>query len=168
MTWKRRRDPRFPRHPKWKFLIPAPLCALLLMMLSRLSIVRFLPLLNRSPLRFCCLHSDAIPGAEYDDDAGGWKYPSDAQVPDVSFAVGDNLYQVCNKDITEFWEHILKHYIDQLSGLRIWRCRGWVYLWWYPESGRPWLWYIWRCLLEECLRCLWVSYPFIGQMFSRV
>lgn len=84
-----------------RFLIPAPLCALLLMMLSRLSIVRFLPLLNRSPLRFCCLHSDAIPGAEYGDDAGGWKYPSDAQVPDVSFAVGDNLYQVCNDDITE-------------------------------------------------------------------
>lgn len=28
----------------------------------------------------------------YDDQAGGWKYPSKATVPDVSFAIGDKLY----------------------------------------------------------------------------
>lgn len=35
---------------------------------------------------------DSIEGAVYDDQAGGWKYPSDATVPDVSFAIGETLY----------------------------------------------------------------------------
>ena len=28
----------------------------------------------------------------YDDAQGGWKYPSDAKLPDVTFAVGDALF----------------------------------------------------------------------------
>ncbi|KAF8484353.1 aspartic peptidase domain-containing protein [Gautieria morchelliformis] len=36
----------------------------------------------------------AIPGATLDAAQGGWVYPSDAQVPTVSFAVGNALYTV--------------------------------------------------------------------------
>lgn len=45
---------------------------------------------NRFP--HILVYSDAIEGAVYDDQQGGWKYPSNAKVPDVSFAVGDTLY----------------------------------------------------------------------------
>ena len=41
---------------------------------------------------------DAIEGAVYDDQQGGWKYPSNAKIPDVSFAVGDKLYTLNAKD----------------------------------------------------------------------
>ncbi|KAF8577518.1 acid protease [Ramaria rubella] len=40
----------------------------------------------------------AIPGAQMNQQQGGWVYPSDAQVPTVSFAVGDNLYTVNPSD----------------------------------------------------------------------
>ena len=36
----------------------------------------------------------AIEGAQYDDQQGGYKFPSNATLPDVSFAVGDKLYKV--------------------------------------------------------------------------
>jgi hypothetical protein len=36
----------------------------------------------------------AIPGATFDDEQGGWKYPSTAKVPTVQFAIGDKLYTV--------------------------------------------------------------------------
>ncbi|KAI0069840.1 acid protease [Panus rudis PR-1116 ss-1] len=36
----------------------------------------------------------SIDGAKYDDQQGGWKYPSNATIPDVSFAVGDKLYKL--------------------------------------------------------------------------
>ena len=42
---------------------------------------------------------DAIEGATYDDEQGGYKFPTDATVPDVEFAVGDTLYKVNAKDI---------------------------------------------------------------------
>ncbi|EIW61844.1 acid protease [Trametes versicolor FP-101664 SS1] len=40
-----------------------------------------------------------IKGAVFDNQQGGYKFPSDATVPDVSFAVGDTLYKVNAKDI---------------------------------------------------------------------
>jgi hypothetical protein len=40
----------------------------------------------------------AIPGATMDQEQGGWKYPSDAAVPAVQFAVGDTLYTVNAQD----------------------------------------------------------------------
>ncbi|CDO77214.1 hypothetical protein BN946_scf184747.g27 [Trametes cinnabarina] len=40
----------------------------------------------------------SIDGAVYDDQQGGYKYPSNATIPDVSFAVGDALYKVNPKD----------------------------------------------------------------------
>ncbi|KAI0787140.1 hypothetical protein BC629DRAFT_1515182, partial [Irpex lacteus] len=33
-------------------------------------------------------------GATYDDDQGGWIYPNDARIPEVSFAVGDYLFTI--------------------------------------------------------------------------
>ncbi|KAJ3556878.1 hypothetical protein NM688_g1778 [Phlebia brevispora] len=41
---------------------------------------------------------DSIEGAVYDEQQGGWKYPNSATVPDVSFAVGDQLYTVHPSD----------------------------------------------------------------------
>ena len=41
---------------------------------------------------------ESIDGAVYDDQQGGWKYPSDAQLPDVSVAVGDQLYTLNTVD----------------------------------------------------------------------
>ncbi|PIL37646.1 hypothetical protein GSI_01340 [Ganoderma sinense ZZ0214-1] len=41
----------------------------------------------------------AIEGATYDDEQGGYKFPTDATIPDVEFAVGDTLYKVNPKDI---------------------------------------------------------------------
>ncbi|KAH9939325.1 acid protease [Epithele typhae] len=41
----------------------------------------------------------AIPGAKYDNEQGGYTFPTDAAVPDVEFAVGDTLYKVNMKDI---------------------------------------------------------------------
>ncbi|KAJ3477609.1 hypothetical protein NLI96_g10342 [Meripilus lineatus] len=40
----------------------------------------------------------SIKGAEYDNQEGGWKYPSGAQVPEVAFAVGDKLYKINSED----------------------------------------------------------------------
>jgi len=40
----------------------------------------------------------AIQGATFDDQQGGWKYPSDAKIPTVQFAVGDVLYTVKPED----------------------------------------------------------------------
>ena len=37
------------------------------------------------------MHADAIEGATYDEQQGGWKYPTNAKLPNVSFAVGDQL-----------------------------------------------------------------------------
>ncbi|CDO77213.1 hypothetical protein BN946_scf184747.g26 [Trametes cinnabarina] len=41
---------------------------------------------------------DSIDGAVYDDQQGGYKYPSNATIPDICFAVGDTLYKVNPKD----------------------------------------------------------------------
>ena len=38
--------------------------------------------------------SGAIEGAKYDDEQGGYKFPSSATLPDISFAVGETLYKV--------------------------------------------------------------------------
>ncbi|KAI9057680.1 acid protease, partial [Trametes sanguinea] len=40
----------------------------------------------------------AIPGAVFDDQQGGYKFPSDATIPEVAFAVGDTLYKLNPKD----------------------------------------------------------------------
>jgi len=40
----------------------------------------------------------AIEGAEFDQQQGGWKYPENAAVPDVEFAIGDKSYKVNAKD----------------------------------------------------------------------
>ena len=45
------------------------------------------------------MHVGTIEGATYDDEQGGYKFPTDATVPDVEFAVGDALYKVNAKDI---------------------------------------------------------------------
>lgn len=36
----------------------------------------------------------AIEGATFDNQQGGYKYPTNAQIPTVAFAVGDKLYTV--------------------------------------------------------------------------
>ncbi|KAI0690857.1 acid protease [Cytidiella melzeri] len=41
---------------------------------------------------------DEIDGAVYDDQEGGWKYPSNARIPEVSFAVGDYLFIIHEED----------------------------------------------------------------------
>ena len=46
-----------------------------------------------------CDRAGAIEGATYDDEQGGYKFPTDATIPDVEFAVGDTLYKVNPKDI---------------------------------------------------------------------
>ena len=54
-----------------------------------------------------CLVSDdvvdeiygAIEGATYDDEQGGYKFPADATLPDISFAVGETLYKLNAKDV---------------------------------------------------------------------
>jgi len=42
----------------------------------------------------------AIPGAVFDHNEGGWKYPVDAAIPELSFAVGDKLYKINPKDMS--------------------------------------------------------------------
>ena len=42
--------------------------------------------------RLTSVSSESIEGAVYDDQQGGWKYPTNAKLPDVSFAVGDKQY----------------------------------------------------------------------------
>jgi hypothetical protein len=39
-----------------------------------------------------------IQGATFDQSQGGWKYPENATVPDVQFAVGNQLYQLNSAD----------------------------------------------------------------------
>ncbi|RPD67480.1 acid protease [Lentinus tigrinus ALCF2SS1-7] len=41
----------------------------------------------------------AIEGAQFDNEQGGYKFPSSATLPDVSFAVGDKLYKVSGQDL---------------------------------------------------------------------
>ncbi|OBZ70323.1 Aspartic protease pep1 [Grifola frondosa] len=41
---------------------------------------------------------ESIEGAQYDNQQGGWKYPSNATIPEVSFAVGNTLYKVNAED----------------------------------------------------------------------
>ncbi|KAI0638655.1 acid protease [Trametes polyzona] len=41
----------------------------------------------------------AIEGATFDNEQGGYKFPTNATIPDISFAVGDTLYKVNPKDI---------------------------------------------------------------------
>jgi len=41
----------------------------------------------------------AIPGAVFDRREGGWKYPEDARIPEIAFAVGHKLYTINSKDI---------------------------------------------------------------------
>ena len=36
----------------------------------------------------------AVQGATFDQSQGGWKYPENATVPDLQFAIGDQLYQL--------------------------------------------------------------------------
>ena len=38
--------------------------------------------------------TDAVPGAVYDEQGGGWKYPTDAQIPDIWFAVGEQMFVI--------------------------------------------------------------------------
>ncbi|KAI8989890.1 aspartic peptidase domain-containing protein, partial [Trametes punicea] len=40
----------------------------------------------------------SIEGSVYDDQQGGYKYPSDATIPDVAFAIGNNLYKLNSQD----------------------------------------------------------------------
>ncbi|EMD40330.1 hypothetical protein CERSUDRAFT_79992 [Gelatoporia subvermispora B] len=40
----------------------------------------------------------SIEGARYDDEQGGWAYPSDAKLPTVTFAVGEHQYTLNAKD----------------------------------------------------------------------
>jgi len=40
----------------------------------------------------------AIEGSSFDEQQGGWKYPENAEVPDVEFAIGDKLYKINAKD----------------------------------------------------------------------
>ncbi|KAF7299969.1 Acid protease [Mycena chlorophos] len=40
----------------------------------------------------------AIDGAKYDQDQGGWMYPSSSTVPNVQFAVGSTLYTLNSAD----------------------------------------------------------------------
>ena len=66
----------------------------------------------------------AIPGAKFDDRQGGYLFPSDADIPDISFAVGDTLYKVtvvlllypyeCTQDV-HFYRSTLR---TSLSGTR--------------------------------------------------
>ena len=42
---------------------------------------------------------DGREGATYDDEQGGYKFPSDATLPDISLAVGETLYKLNPKDI---------------------------------------------------------------------
>ncbi|KAL4245733.1 peptidase A1 family protein [Abortiporus biennis] len=37
---------------------------------------------------------NAVEGATFDDEQGGWKYPSNAKVPAVEFAVGDQSFKI--------------------------------------------------------------------------
>ncbi|KAI0737753.1 acid protease [Daedaleopsis nitida] len=54
-----------------------------------------------------CLVSDdvvdeiygAIEGATFDNEQGGYKFPTNATIPDISFTVGKTLYKVSPKDI---------------------------------------------------------------------
>ena len=41
----------------------------------------------------------AVEGATYDDEQGGYKFPTGATLPDVAFAVGETLYTVSGKDL---------------------------------------------------------------------
>ncbi|KAF7789447.1 hypothetical protein EIP86_000392 [Pleurotus ostreatoroseus] len=36
----------------------------------------------------------AVPGAVYDEQGGGWKYPTDTQIPEVWFAVGEQMFVI--------------------------------------------------------------------------
>jgi Eukaryotic aspartyl protease len=40
----------------------------------------------------------AIEGATFDQAQGGWKYPENATVPTVEFAIGETLYTVNQQD----------------------------------------------------------------------
>jgi hypothetical protein len=40
----------------------------------------------------------AIEGATFDQQQGGWKYPENATVPTVEFAVGETLYTINPQD----------------------------------------------------------------------
>lgn len=53
-----------------------------------------MPVFSFSAFPLSSTTTDSIEGATYDDQQGGWKYPSNATVPDVSFAIGDKLYKL--------------------------------------------------------------------------
>ena len=36
----------------------------------------------------------SIEGATFDNEQGGYKFPADAAIPEISFAVGETLYKV--------------------------------------------------------------------------
>ncbi len=77
----------------------------------------------------------AIKGATFDDQQGGYKFPSDATVPDISFAVGDKLYKVCNPACCR--RDWLTMPSGQQEGHRVlgrWRR---VHVRWYPEQRQP-------------------------------
>ncbi|KAI0340842.1 acid protease [Trametopsis cervina] len=42
---------------------------------------------------------DQIHGAVYDDQLGGWKYPVDTRLPEISFAIGDYLFTLHEEDV---------------------------------------------------------------------
>jgi len=53
----------------------------------------------------CLVHDDVveriyrrIEGAKYHSQHGGWVYPTNTQLPEVAFAVGDFLYRVHRRD----------------------------------------------------------------------
>ena len=43
--------------------------------------------------------TDAIEGATYDDEQGGYKFPTDATLPTITFAVGDTQYTLNPQDL---------------------------------------------------------------------
>ncbi|KAF2211713.1 hypothetical protein CERZMDRAFT_26463, partial [Cercospora zeae-maydis SCOH1-5] len=41
----------------------------------------------------------AVPGSHYDNDQGGFIFPKDAKLPDISFAIGDQQFSVHKSDL---------------------------------------------------------------------
>ncbi|CAK1357563.1 unnamed protein product [Cercospora beticola] len=41
----------------------------------------------------------AVPGSRYDNDQGGFIFPKDAKLPDLSFAIGDQQFSVHKSDL---------------------------------------------------------------------
>lgn len=68
-----------------------PRCFWLMTTSSKESIVSF-PRVYRPDINAAI--TGAVPGAVYDEQGGGWKYPTDTQIPDVWFAVGEQMFVI--------------------------------------------------------------------------